>query len=479
METPNNAFHTKEERLKQLKFNNRKSTIRRLESIAETVAFALLYYLMWILFYKGEMNPYLGKGKFILLGIYIVLLYLIFSLNDAFEFGHLKASEVAASQSISLFFVNFITYFQLCLMANHMLNVLPTIGLLIIELATGVFCVYLFTAIYHQNNVPQNMLLIYGNENAVTLKFKMDTRADKYRVTKVMHINEGRDAILDAMLKHDSVILNDIPAELRNDILKGCYKRGIRTYVVPKVSDIICRGAEDITLFDTPLMLVRGRGFSPMHRLIKRAIDIVLCSIAMVFFIPIYVVVAICIKAEDRGPIFYKQKRITINEKEFNILKFRSMVVDAEKGSYNLNMRATDKDPRITKVGAVIRRIRIDELPQILNILKGDMSIVGPRAERVENHTEYCHLIPEFVYRTKVKAGLTGYAQVYGKYNTSAYDKLRLDMKYIEEGSIFTDIKIIFMTVQVLFRPESTEGFDKAEELEALKRELLDKENEL
>ena len=292
-----------------------------------------------------------------------------------------------------------------------------------------------------------------------------------------MHINEGLDAILEAMQQHDSVILNDIPAVLRNDVLKECYRRGIRTYVVPKVSDIICRGAEDITLFDTPLMLVRGLGFTPMHRFIKRTIDIILCLLAMVFFIPIYLIVALCIKIEDGGPVFYKQKRVTIDEKTFDIIKFRSMILDAEKGSYNLNMRATDKDPRITKVGSVIRRIRLDELPQILNILKGDMSIVGPRAERIENHEEYCRLIPEFVYRTKVKAGLTGYAQVYGKYNTSAYDKLRLDMKYIEECNILTDIKLIFMTIHVLFRPESTEGFDKVGELESLKQEFLRKEN--
>ena len=187
-------------------------------------------------------------------------------------------------------------------------------------------------------------------------------------------------------------------------------------------------------------------------------------------------IVATAIKLEDGGPVFYKQKRLTKDDREFEILKFRSMVVDAEKGGYRMDMRASDKDPRITKVGNFIRACRIDEFPQILNILKGDMSIVGPRPERLENAKEYQESIPEFTYRTKVKAGLTGYAQIYGKYNTSPYDKVRLDLMYIENYSIFLDIKLIFMTLQILVKPESTEGFDKISALEQRRDELLEKE---
>ena len=470
-----NAFHTKEERIKQQRFNDNKNTIRRIESIVEVVLFTVLYYIMWVYAYRAEMHPYYGRGRYIIIGIYIVLMYIILQLNDAFEFGHQKAAEVFASQILSVFFVNLITYFQLSLMANHMLNVLPMLALFAAEIIVGLICTYVYTVIYHKNNVPLNMLMIYGNENVVTLKFKMDTRSDKYRVASVMSIEEGHDAIMEAVFKHDSVILNDVPAGIRNDILKECYKNGIRTYAVPKVSDIIIRGASDITLFDTPLILVRGRGLSPMQKFLKRTMDIVLCCIAMIFFIPVYAVVATAIKIEDGGPVFYKQKRVTIDGKTFDILKFRSMVVDAESGGYNLSMRAKGEDPRITKVGRIIRKFRIDELPQILNILKGDMSCVGPRAERVENVQEYIKLLPEFEYRNKVKAGLTGYAQVYGRYNTSPYDKLRLDMKYIEEFSILNDFKIMFMTLQVLFKPESTEGFEKENELEQLKKELLGK----
>ena len=204
-------------------------------------------------------------------------------------------------------------------------------------------------------------------------------------------------------------------------------------------------------------MLVKGIGLNLEQRIMKRAMDIVLCSIAMIVAAPIMLIVAIAIKLEDGGPVFFKQERVTIDGKRFDILKFRSMIVDAEK--FGEVIPATDHDPRITKVGNVIRATRIDELPQIINILKGEMSIVGPRPERVEHVEKYQEEIPEFVYRTKVKGGLTCYAQIYGKYNTSPYDKLRLDLTYIEEYSILLDIKLILMTLQIMLRKESTEGF--------------------
>ena len=220
------------------------------------------------------------------------------------------------------------------------------------------------------------------------------------------------------------------------------------------------------------LLTVKGTGLSPMQRIIKRTMDIVLCSLAMVVAAPIMLVVAAAIKLEDGGPVFYKQDRLTRGGREFKILKFRSMIVDAEK--YAGAVLASGNDPRITKVGKVIRATRLDELPQLLNILKGDMSIVGPRPERKCFAEEYAKEIPEFTYRTKVKGGLTGYAQVYGKYNTSAYDKLRLDLMYIENYSLLLDIKLIILTLRIIFSKDSTEGIDKAREIQEKSRELLE-----
>lgn len=459
-------------------FDEVKHSIRKFESILEVIALTIAYYIVWKMEYReiSTMPAYYGNGKLILLGLYALLVIVLFYLCDSFKFGHLKLGEVLVSQCIAICIVNMITYFQLCLMANRLISMIPMLILTAGDFLICTLLVYWFTFIYHNNYVPRDMVMIYGNENAISLKFKMETRNDKYRITKIMHVNRGHAAICEEIDKHDAVVINDVQEKIRNDILKYCYQRKIRTYLVPKISDIIVRGAEDISLFDTPLLLVKGRGLTAAQRFFKRAMDILLCLIALIPAAPIMILVSIAIKLEDGGPVLYKQKRITKDGKEFTILKFRSMIVDSEKGGYSLQMRAYDKDPRITKIGKMIRACRIDELPQILNILKGDMSIVGPRPERLENVAEYMKKIPEFSYRSKVKGGLTGYAQIYGKYNTSPYDKVRLDLMYIENYSIFLDIKLIFMTLQILVRPESTEGFDKAEKLKRMRDELLTEE---
>ena len=374
---------------------------------------------------------------------------------------------------MSIFIINFISYLIVCLVANGILNPCPIGVVFVLDLIVTAVCSWLYTFIYHKVYVPQNMLLIYGNENALDLKFKMDDRKDKYVITEIISVQSNRAEIQEAIARHDAVIINDVAGIKRNDILKYCYEQEIRTYVVPKISDIILNSAKDITLFDTPLRLVKGHGLSIVQRFFKRIMDIMFCIFAMVPAAPLMLFTAIAIKLEDGAPVFYKQKRVTKDGKVFEILKFRSMIVDAEKGGYDLSMRANGKDPRITKVGTIIRATRIDELPQLLNIIKGDMTIVGPRPERVENVTAYSQEMPEWHFREKVKAGLTGYAQIYGKYNTSAYDKLRLDLMYIENYSLLLDIRLIFQTVRILFSKEATEGFEKQEERMAHREELI------
>lgn len=463
---------------KKRKYDEIKHVLRRLESLLEVIVLGLLYFGVWRVSYDliPSMPRFNGNGKYILIGVYVILVVVLFYMSDGFKFGYFKFAEIFTSQCIAILIVNFVSYFQLCLIANRMISCVPILLLSLIDVAVVALLVYLYTAIYHVLYVPRNMVMIYGRENALDLKFKMDTRSDKYRVTRIMNIEEGFNNICSEILKHDAVIINDVPAEIRNDILKYCYEREIRTYMVPKISDIIGRGAEEIKLFDTPLLLVKGVGLSISERVAKRSFDIVLCMIALTISLPIMLIVAIAIKLEDGGPVFYKQKRITQGGKEFDILKFRSMIVDAEKNGYSLQLRASNHDPRITKVGNWIRACRIDELPQIINILKGDMSIVGPRPERVENVEAYTNEIPEFVYRTKVKGGLTGYAQIYGKYNTDPYDKIRMDLMYIENYSLLLDIKLIIMTLQILFRSESTEGFDKRVTINQKCNELIRQE---
>lgn len=450
-------------------YEDMKGFVRVAETLLEILILTLLYYFAWMHGYTLAYFAY--KGKYVLMGVYAVLLYIFFQNSDCTMFGQLHRVDLIIGQIISIVLVNGITYFQLCLIANRMLTPTPILILTAGEVALAAVLVVLYTGLYHKLYAPHEMLLIYGNRRGVSLKIKMDSRRDKYNISKLISVEEGFDAICREMGKYDAVILSDVPAQVRNDILKYCYRYRIRTYLSPKLTDIMIRGGKNITLFDTPLLLVKGTGLTPAQRVAKRCMDIVLSAIALLITSPAFLAVAISIKLEDGGPVFYKQKRLTRNGREFEILKFRSMIVDAEK--YAGAVLATEDDPRITKTGKVIRATRLDELPQLLNILKGDMSIVGPRPERKVIADEYCKDIPEFAYRLKVRGGLTGYAQIYGKYNTSAYDKLRLDLMYIENYSFLLDIKLIILTMRIIFSKESTEGIDKAQENQERTDELL------
>ncbi len=451
-----------------------KNTIRKIESIIELVIMALAYYYVWKhhIFDREYFYPFLGRGKYVLMGIYFLMMMVIIHLCEGFKYGYLRIADVLFSQWIGIFIVNAITYLQLCLMANILIPMKPLLGLTLLDFAISLICVYIFFSIYDRHARASKLLMVYGNKESVGLKLKMDTRADSYNVSKIISISEGMDKIFEMLNEYDGVVISDVSAKERNDLLKYCYMHEIQTYITPKISDVIISGGEGIHQFDTPLVHINTQGLTPEQELIKRIFDVVLCTVASVVLSPLMLIIAIAIKLEDHGPVFYKQARVTKDGKIFQILKFRSMVEDAEQRP------ATDDDDRITKVGHVIRATRVDELPQLFNIIKGDMSIVGPRPERTEHVEKYTAAIPEFEFRSKVKGGLTGYAQIYGKYNTSAYDKIKLDLMYIEKYSFLLDIKLILMTVRILFKKESTEGFDKVVDVDEILSQINQSENE-
>lgn len=411
--------------------------------------------IVWYTYYSDTIVlPYYRRGNWVLIGIYCMLVWVFFKAYGGFKLGYLKKTDMLYSQLISIACVDFVSYFLISLIGRHFLAVSPMLILTFADFGFISLWTLLTDKIYFLLYPPRKLIILYGSHQAASLVLKMSQRVDKYMICESISINEDTEKIRELILRYEGVIICDIPAELRNDYVKFCYENSIRAYIAPKISDIIIRGADDIRLFDTPLLLSRNYGLDFEQRLLKRIFDIVFSLVVIILLSPVMLISAIAVKLYDGGPVLYKQKRLTIDEKEFYIYKFRSMITDAEKkGGFQL---ATDDDPRITPVGKILRKIRMDELPQLFNILKGEMSVVGPRPERPEFTELYKKEMPEFTFRLKVKAGLTGYAQVTGAYDTSPYDKLKMDMMYIENYSFRLDLQIILMTIKtMLFPPKS------------------------
>ena len=372
------------------------------------------------------------------------------------KIGSFRMIELTLSQGFATLVTNILFYGIICLLSYRFPTVIPLlIGMIVQCFFVGLWIIA-STLGYRALFPPVDVLLVYGGNSEDIIRERFKTRRHQFTVTESMNVSGDMDAIYAEIPKHEAVMLWDIPNEIRNAVFKCCYENDVDIYVSPKIMDIVLRGSRNLHLFDTPLMYTKSDPIEAEQRLIKRVFDIVLAIIMIVITSPIMLVTAICVKACDGGSVFYKQVRCTRGNKEFKIIKFRSMIEHAEgDGKARL---ASRNDDRITPVGRVIRKFRIDELPQLFNVIKGDMSFVGPRPERPEIIEKYTKIMPEFSYRTKVTAGITGYAQVYGKYNTRPYDKLKLDLFYIENFSVWLDLRLIVLTVKTLFLIGSTEG---------------------
>lgn len=434
-----------------------KRIIKFLSSAVIVFLEAAIYGYVWIFYYNKIMQyPFWRRGNWLMIAVYVILLLFFEQMYGGFKIGFYKTWNVIYSQILSLALVNILTYLQIALLDKkfHSLTIMGTV--MLIEAIVAVLWAWIFQSIYSRIFPQRRLLLVYGEYPMFHLMQKISTREDKYQICNVIHYEQGMEMIAGLIHNYDGVIIGDIPAHERNLILKRCFGEGIRTYTVPKISDVINRSSDDLNLFDTPLLLSRNEDFKIEQAFGKRMADLVFSAFGLLITSPFFVLIAFMIKATDGGPVFYKQTRLTKDKKEFMIYKFRTMIQDAEKdGRAHMAMEG---DERILPVGRFLRATRLDELPQLINILKGEMSMVGPRPERPELAEEIEKELPEFAYRLKVKAGLTGYAQIYGKYNTTAYDKLKLDLTYIRNYSFFLDLKLMIMTPKIMLMKESTEG---------------------
>ncbi|MGN0613269.1 MAG: exopolysaccharide biosynthesis polyprenyl glycosylphosphotransferase [Porcipelethomonas sp.] len=423
-------------------------------------ALAANFIYIWYEYYSDVIVlPFYRRGNWAVIAIYMVLTFIFFKAYGGLTMGYLKRSDMLYSQFISIAAVNIITYFQISVIGRQFMKGFPMVIMTINDFIIIALWIIANNKIYLRLYPPRKLIIVYGSRNAETLTNKMSKREDKYMICESINIHDDMEKIKHEILKYEGAIICDISGQTRNDIIKFCFANSKRVYISPKISDIIIRGGTDINLFDSPLLLCRNGGLSFEQRLFKRMFDFIISLLAIIILSPVMLLIAAAIKIDDGGKILYKQKRLTLNAKEFYVYKFRSMVADAEKGG--IPKLAIDRDPRVTRVGRFLRKCRLDEIPQFFNILRGDMSLVGPRPERPELTEKYEKDMPEFKFRLKVKAGLTGYAQVTGVYDTTPYDKLKMDLMYIERYSITLDLRIILMTLKTMLFPGESNAKSK------------------
>lgn len=429
-------------------------TVKAMIVCAVTVGFIEV----WITSYVESLFSH--KGNYVVILSYVILFITFSVLYGAFKIGINRIHELIYSFTLAVFFTNLIMYLELSLIARQLVSVFPMVVCAAYQIAVVSVCSYCANVIYFKTHPVRRVLAIFNRKSAgFDLVLKMGRLSERFVIEAGANADEtDMEEIKHLIDKYEAVVICGIDKNLQKEIISYCYTCQKRTYLLPDITDIIINNSYNVQMGDTPVLMSRNSGLANEQLMVKRFFDILLSSLGLIVSLPFTLICALAIKLDDGGPVFYRQNRVTKDGKIFNIIKFRSMIVEAEAEGAK---KAVNDDDRITRVGKIIRACRMDELPQLINILKGDMTFVGPRPERIENVYEYSNLYPEFELRHRVKAGLTGFAQIYGKYNTTPEDKLHMDLIYIETYSLLLDLKLFILTFKILFMKESTEGFDE------------------
>ena len=446
-----------------LNVQHKRELILQLISAVIVIINAAWFRWLWYEFYFEKLFiPFVTRGNYAVLTVFVVIYASFAKLYGGFDLKTSRTSQLVYSHVIASGMTGFLMYVVLWLLIRYMPQVMPMLLGMFLWSLSSVFWSRIANTLTNVVCPPAATIIIYDNRLAWRMGRAITRQvAWRFKVIDELSVFQPVFEVLDEK-KPEAVMLCGIHSSERNDILKYCIEKGIMVYIRPNIGDYIVNSSSQLQMASLPVMLCQRAQPSAYYLFVKRLADILFSLAVLLAGSPVFLVTALLIHFTDGGPVFYKQVRLTRDGKEFEIIKFRSMRVDAEKDG--VARLAAQEDDRITPVGKFIRAVRIDELPQVINILKGEMSVVGPRPERPEITAKYEKGMPEFRLRLQVKAGLTGYAQVHGKYNTSPYDKLQMDLMYIARQSVTTDIRIILETIKVLFMPESTEGIGEGED---------------
>lgn len=454
----------------------------KIKKVLKTVYFSASMVLAFItadLIWYWNVAPGWSEGFFgfrtlVLVGCMFCAVYLFFAkMYDAHKIGLYRLQELGFSQMLSYSMGDLSLLVATFFWFHNFSRIRLSYFLLgfLIQLISILLITFFSNRLYGQFDEPRKIMIVYGSSDYMRLLEKMREKKHRYELVEAYAESEKLEKITKTLDSCKDIYLCDVSSGVREKILIYCESHKKDVHISMDMADLLTFNDEISHTFDTPFLRNRKIPEAWYYAGVKRLGDMVISCAALLILSPVLIITGIMIKAYDRGPIFYTQKRLTKDGRSFDIYKFRSMKVDSEK--YGARLSCVNDD-RITPVGRVIRKLRIDELPQLINVLKNDMALVGPRPERPEIAKQYEKEIPEFELRLKVKAGLTGYAQVYGKYNTTPLDKLKLDLIYIAQRSILFDLRILFYTVKIIFIPESTEGVSE-DQLTALRKTDRDK----
>ncbi len=445
-------------------------------AVLHYAAMLLMFVGTWNTFYAAQLSTGGTDTRSLAVCVcYAVALLTLNRLYRVYKVGIVRVGEIVYSQVLADLVSLAMTYILACVLAMKLLNPLAGFGVAAVQ---GLFCAVwtlMANKLYFKIHKPKKTIIIYRNERDLQKLEEVRFFEKRWEIARTVQWNEA-DAhdlpcdesnmngasnadihqLIDIMKDYEAVFVSGVNATLRNGIVKYCVEANKPCFFVPHTGDVITAGATHIRSFAVPICRVRRCSPSPAFLFVKRAFDVAVSLTGIIVLSPFMLATAIAIKSYDHGPVLYRQVRLTKDGRQFKILKFRSMRTDAEKDG--VARLASDHDDRITPIGKFIRAVRFDELPQLFNILLGDMSIVGPRPERPEIAEQYMKELPAFDLRLQVKAGLTGYAQVYGRYNTEPQDKLKMDLMYINNIGVMEDLKLMFATVRILFMKESTSG---------------------
>ena len=421
----------------------------------------VVFFLSFLIFRYGKIvvEDYGFRYNYYAAILYGAMIVFFARTYNAYLLGYTRIRQLIFGQVLSQIISIVLLYFVVSVAWNKFHNPLVFLPMLGVQLVIDLVWSYYSNSYFYKLVGKHKTLLIYRNaidrSRLGNIKGKPIERV--YEIADELQFDGSFVELKDKIVGYDTIFVAGLNSSCRNGLLKYCKENSVQGFFLPHIGDTIMQDAKHIQAFDTPVLYVGRKELSPEFAFIKRVFDIVSSGIALIVLSPLILITSIAIKLSDGGPVFYRQTRLTRDGAEFRIVKFRSMKVDAE-GDGIARLSQGDNDDRVTPIGKIVRRYRLDEIPQLWNIFKGDMSVVGPRPERPEIAEMYYEKIPDFKLRLQVKAGLTGYAQIYGKYNTAPYEKLEFDLLYINNMSILVDLQLCFATVMTLFKKESTEG---------------------